>query len=101
IAGIKDIISIEFLMTITYEPKIGQIDLYGEVLYQGENSKKILKTWKERKALDEEIALDIFNHIFRKCIIKAFSIAEDVRLPPPITVPVMVKGEPQKTTTAG
>lgn len=101
VAGIKDIVAIEFLVTIGYEPKAGQIELSGEVMWQGDNARKVLKTWKDKKALDEEIALDIYNHIFRKCIIKAFSLAEDVRLPPPMTVPVMVKGEPPKTATAG
>jgi len=101
IAGMKDIISIEFFLSMTYDPKIGQIDFSGHILYQGEKAVKALKTWKERKILDEEIALDIYNHVFRRCSIKAFSIADDVRLPPPVTIPLLTKGEPKKTATAG
>src|SRR3989344_1251439 len=98
IAGIKDIIAIEFSLTMIYEPKIGVIELSGEILYQGDKVTKVLKTWKDKKILDGDVALDIYNHIFRRCVIRAFSLADDVRLPPPVTVPLLTKDEPKKTT---
>ena len=101
IAGIKDIIAIEFSLTMIYEPKIGVIELSGEILYQGDKVSKVLKTWKDKKILDGDVALDIYNHIFRRCVIRAFSLADDVRLPPPVTVPLLTKEEPKKTTAAG
>jgi len=101
VAGIRDIIAIEFSLTMLYEPKIGVIELSGELLYQGEKTAKIMKTWKEKKILDNDAALDIYNHIFRRCVIRAFSLSDDVRLPPPVTVPLLTKDEPKKTTAAG
>src|SRR3989338_10404537 len=57
IAGIRDIIAIEFSLTMIYEPKIGVIELSGEILYQGDKVSKVLKTWKDKKILDGDVAL--------------------------------------------
>ncbi|MEM7819539.1 MAG: hypothetical protein QXD48_01780 [Candidatus Aenigmatarchaeota archaeon] len=86
---IKDVISIQFGFKTIYEPKIGEINFEGEILYQTEDIKKILKVWKDEKKLDDKIAVDVLNTIFRRCLTKAAEISDELRLPPPIRFPVV------------
>lgn len=94
IPGMKEILSIEFHFTTRYDPKIGEISITGEVLYQAEDTKKVLSMWKEKK-LESSLAVDVLNTIFKKCLTKSVGIADELRLPPPLNFPV-VKGEPSK-----
>lgn len=91
IPGMKDILSVDFEFVTRYTPKLGEITIKGEVVYQAEDAKKMLDSWKNKK-LDSKIAAEILNTIFKKCLTKAVSIADDLRLPPPLTFP-MVKVE--------
>ena len=45
--GIKDVISIKFKFNINYEPKVGEIVFDGEVIYNSEDIKEILKKWEK------------------------------------------------------
>ena len=96
--GMQDIISVEFVFTTKYEPKLGEIAICGEVLYQGEDSKKILTMWKD-KQIETRMAMDVFNVIYRKCITKAVQLSDDLRLPPPLTFPVIQTEEQAKKIT--
>jgi hypothetical protein len=94
VPGFKDVLAINFKFLTKYEPKIGEIEVFGEVLYQTSDAKKILSTWEEKK-LDAKLAVDVLNAIFKKCLTKVIVIADDLRLPPPITFPT-VSEEPKK-----
>jgi hypothetical protein len=87
-AGIKDVLSVEFNFVTKYEPRIGKIIITGEVLYQTDDAKRILTMWKDKK-LDSKLAVDVLNAIFRKCITKAVQITDDLKLPPPLTFPIV------------
>ncbi len=91
----KDVVAIEFKFTTSYEPKIGEINLRGEILYQTDDAKKILADWKD-KNLDSKITVDVLNTIFKKCLTKAAVLAEDLRLPPPITFPTVTSDNKNK-----
>ena len=43
--GMKDVLSIKFKFTTSYEPKIGEMVFEGEVLYNSDDIKDILKKW--------------------------------------------------------
>ena len=94
IQGLNDVLAIEFRFVSKYQPKLGEIIIKGEVLYQTDDAKNILMMWKERK-LDNKLAVDVLNAIFKKCLTKAVAIADELNLPPPVTFPV-VKSGPEK-----
>ena len=89
-AGMKDALFIGFSFKTQYTPDVGNIQFKGEIIYQSDDTKKVLKTWREDKKLDDDVSVEVLNAIFRKCIAKAVQIAEDLRLPPPINVPVVI-----------
>ncbi len=99
LAGVKDVLSIEFDFATKYTPDIGEIQITGEVLYQTDEAEKILEMW-EGKQLEAKMTIDVLNAVFRKCITKAVQIADDLRLPPPLTFPT-VKSEKMPEKQAG
>ncbi|MBI4895899.1 MAG: hypothetical protein HY831_05390 [Candidatus Aenigmarchaeota archaeon] len=88
---LKDILSIKFTFKVEYKPDAGEIKIEGEVLYKSENSKDILKKWKDTKTLPSDVAVDVLNGVFRGCLIKAVSLSGDLRLPPPVRFPIVAK----------
>ena len=92
--GIKEAVTIKFRFVTAYEPKAGEIKFEGEILYQVEDSKKILKDWKDGNKMGDKMALDVLNTIFRRCLSKAVEMADLVRLPPPIRFPVVTTEKP-------
>lgn len=89
--SIKEIVSIEFKFVTSYTPNIGNITIAGEILYQTDDVKKVVSAWKDKK-LDDKIAVDVLNTILKKCLAKAVGLADELRLPPPVTFPI-VKAE--------
>ncbi len=85
--GVDKVLSIEFEFKTEYTPKVGSIEMSGELVYAGADNKKVLKKWKKEKKLDESVGMDIINSIFRRCILKAVNLSEDLQLPPPIQIP--------------
>lgn len=97
VAGVKDILAVEFSFETKYEPGVGKIGFTGEVLYQSDDFKNILNKWKKEKKLDDGITVEILNAIFRKCLAEGVSIANELRLPPPVSFPVVkAKNEAQE-----
>ncbi len=90
---IKNVLSIEYTYETKYDPAAGHVTIEGEVLYSTDKVDGIVATWNKEKKLDDDIAVDVLNTIFRQCISKTISIAADLRLPPPIQFPNVVKEE--------
>lgn len=87
--GMDDVISFSFSFETKYEPDIGKIAFTGEVLYQSLDAKNILNKWKKEKKINDELAVEILNSVFRKCLSKGVDIASELRLPPPISFPLV------------
>ena len=90
-AGMREAVVISFSFKTQYMPDAAEIAFTGEIIYQTDDAKKMEKKWKEDKTLDEGTGVEVFNAIFRKCLIKAIAISEDLKLPPPIVFPVVTK----------
>ncbi len=90
-AGMREAVVISFSFKTQYMPDAAEIAFTGEIIYQTEDAKKLERKWKDTKTLDEEVTVEVFNAIFRKCLIKAIAISEDLKLPPPIVFPVVTK----------
>ena len=82
-------LKVEFDFSSTYEPDLGNISIYANVLSleTKEEAEKILKEWKDKKKLPEPFMRQTFNFMLRRCNIKALVLAEDLNLPSPIQLP--------------
>lgn len=95
-AGLKDVLSVTFTFTTKYEPDVGEIVIKGEVLYQDAESVSIANKWKKDKRLDDQLALEVMNTLFRRCLTKIIDLSEELRLPPPVQFPVVKPAEEMK-----
>jgi hypothetical protein len=37
--------------------------------------------------LPESVNIEVLNHLFRQCLLKAANMADDLQLPPPLAMP--------------
>jgi len=94
IAGLKDVLAIDFSFATSYDPKIGDISIRGEVLYQTDDAKNIMALWDSKKKIEAKLAADVLNVILKKCLTRAVAIADDLRLPPPVSFPIVAPEKP-------
>jgi hypothetical protein len=90
-AGMDEVAVISFSFKTQYMPDVAEIEFTGEILYKTDDVKKIVKIWKDENRLDDQVGVEVFNAIFRRCLTKAIGIADDLRLPPPLTFPIVTK----------
>ena len=102
ITGVKEIalpnfkekaLTVSWEFVTSYDPDIGTLKATGEVLYMAKDNKPILAKWKKGKSLPDEESVEILNHLFRRCLLKAAIMAEDLQLPPPLNFPLVKKKE--------
>ena len=96
IPGMDNVLGIKFTFQTIYEPKIGGIEMTGEILYKAEDAKVALKLWKEKKTVEQKIYLEVANTILRKCLSKAVMLADDLRLPQPVVFPIVTPSQPEE-----
>ncbi len=101
----KKALAMKFDFTTTYEPVVpgsakkqkeplmGSIVMAGELIYLPENTQKVVKQWKKNKQLPENMRVEVLNHLFRTCLLRIATIAEELQLPLPLALP---KIEPKK-----
>lgn len=87
--GDKKVLSLAFEFVTNYDPKVGEIKISGDLLYTAKDNKALLKQWDKEKKLPEDTSLEVLNYLFRKCLLKVSSIAEDLQLPPPLPMPTI------------
>lgn len=85
----KKALALGFEFGADYMPDIAHIKINGEVIYVSKKSAEILKKWKKDKKVPEEVGIEVLNHLFRHCLLKVATIAEDLQLPPPLNFPVV------------
>lgn len=94
-------ISVGFSFTSTYEPKIGEIKIVGNIKIstQKEKAEEVLREWENsgKKNLPLDFAEDIHNNIIFNCINEAVLLAREIQLPPPIPMPrISIKEKPKE-----
>jgi hypothetical protein len=83
----KKALNMKFEFITKYSPDIGEIKIGGNLLYLAEKNAPILKRWKDKKQIPENVSVEILNHLFRRCLLKIANMAEDLQLPPPLQLP--------------
>jgi len=93
----KDTLRLEFAYSIEYAPGLANIDFEGHVLavFDPKDAEAVLAKWGKEKEVDEDIKLRVFNTIFQKCNVKAFSLEEDFNLPLHLKLP-QIRAEDKK-----
>jgi hypothetical protein len=85
-------IEMGFEFATKYSPDIGEIKVGGKLMYLSKKNSEILKRWKSKKQLPEDVSVEVLNHLFRNCLLKIANMASDLQLPPPLQIPT-VKAE--------
>jgi hypothetical protein len=92
----EDIIGVEFVYSLQYEPDSAKIELAGNVICSLEPklAKEILKEWKD-KNIPEDFKMMIFNLILKKASLKSLELEDELGLPYHIPLPSLKKGNNQ------
>jgi hypothetical protein len=85
----QKVLSFNYEFIAKYDPDVGSIKIYGDVLFMETTAKakEILDGWKKDKSLPKEIMPPVLNTILNKCNVQALILSEQVNLPPPIPLP--------------
>ncbi len=88
----EDILKIDFVYSVLYEPNFAKLELKGNILLSVEPrmARDILKGWKDKQT-SEEFRIFMFNIILRKSNIKALQLEDELGLPPHIPLPSLNK----------
>ncbi|MAG52877.1 MAG: hypothetical protein CMH62_02845 [Nanoarchaeota archaeon] len=80
-----------FEYNVKYEPKIGEVNVTGHILFLEEEKriKEILTNWTKNKKIESELTTQIINTAIVKSTIKALSLSQDLNLPPHLPIPVV------------
>jgi len=83
-----------FKLDIDYGGDFAKLEFKGNVILlpEKEETKKILKSWKDKK-LSEEFRNPLFNFIMTKCTIKALGLEDELSLPPHIQMPRLAQNQ--------
>lgn len=78
-----------FEFTTSYEPKIGEIFISGDVidLQPEKKVEEVIKDWKKDKKVEAAIMTPILNTVLSKCNVQALLLSKDINLPPHIPLP--------------
>ncbi|MBI4168162.1 MAG: hypothetical protein HY515_04345 [Candidatus Aenigmarchaeota archaeon] len=83
------VLAVNFTFAVNYKPDIAEIRIAGEILFLEEGERVGAKTWAKSKSLPQEMMIEVYNMIFRKGLLKALSLSDDMQLPPPLQVPIV------------
>jgi len=90
----QKVLRLDFEFSILYQPKIGTVELFGNLLYADSNMKKILDSWKKEKDItDNNLKAQIINAIFQKANLKAITLIQEVNLPLQFPLPKLIPPE--------
>ncbi len=78
-----------FAFVTAYQPKIGAINLEGEVLFIGDSKqvKDVLTKWQKEKKVEPALLTSLMNNVLNKCNIQALMLSQMLNLPSPIPLP--------------
>ena len=69
---------------------LGSFFVNGQILFVDGDGEMAVELWKKSKLLPEDIHLSIMNAVLRKSLIKVVELADELQLPPPVSMPVAI-----------
>jgi hypothetical protein len=87
-----ELLAVEFVYTVLYEPEFAKIEFKGSIVLSVEPkvAREILKGFKDKISSDD-FRVFILNIIFRKANIRALQIEDELGLPPHIPLATLKK----------
>jgi hypothetical protein len=88
----EDLLKVEFVFSVLYEPEFAKVELAGKMILAVEPriAREVLRGWKDKET-SEEFRVFMFNIILRKANIRALQLEEELGLPPHIPLPSVNK----------
>jgi hypothetical protein len=88
----EELLKIDFIYSVVYEPNFAKLELAGNIILSVEPkiAREILKGWKDKQT-SEDFRIFMFNIILRKSNIKALQLEDELGLPPHIPLPSLSK----------
>jgi hypothetical protein len=99
--GRQTVIGIDFEFQTDYKPDIGMIKIAGELIYSGDDNKKIVKEWEKNQKLPQDVDIEVKNFLLRKCLLLGVSISQEMQLPPPLVIPYIRQKKEEKPNYIG
>ncbi len=93
----ESLAAVEFRFTANYSG-VGVIKIEGSLQYECE-ARSLSEMWSKSGKMPPEAANEVHTAIMSSCLQEAVIIARDLRLPPPLPLPVVnIKGGGKKST---
>jgi hypothetical protein len=92
-----ELLKVDFVYSVDYEPNFAKLEIKGNILLSVEPkiARDVLKGWKDKQT-SEDFRLFMFNIILRKTNVKALQLEDEVGLPPHIPLPSLNKENVKK-----
>ncbi len=90
----------EFIFSATYGETGSKIEVEGSIYYVDDKKKidEIEKEWQDKKKIeDEKLILPVLNRALEMGYVHAISLADKLRLPPPIQMPKFISKKTEKS----
>ncbi len=93
----EEILKVDFLYSVLYEPNFAKLELAGNILISVEPkiAREVLKKWKDKNTPDD-FRIFIFNIILRKSNVKALELEDALNIPFHLPFPVLNKDNLKK-----
>jgi len=84
----EELLKVDFVYSVLYEPNFAKLELTGNLILSVEPriAREVLKGWKDKQT-SEDFRIFMFNIILRKSNIKALQLEDELGLPPHIPLP--------------
>ncbi|MDY6769273.1 MAG: hypothetical protein SVW02_04165 [Candidatus Nanohaloarchaea archaeon] len=90
VPSIDDTIArISFELGLTYQQQgedVADMSFEGNVLWR-DDAEDLIEAWSEDEEIDGDVAAQVTNHIYRKCLTRAVGMADALELPSPVPMP--------------
>ncbi len=88
----EELLKVEFVYSVVYEPEFAKIELMGSLILAVEPriAREVLRGWKDKQTSDE-FRIFMFNIILKKANIKALQLEDELGLPSHIPMPSLGK----------
>jgi len=88
----EELLKVEFIYSVMYEPEFAKIELIGNIILAVEPriAREVLRGWKDKQTSDE-FRIFMFNIILRKSNIKALQLEDELGLPSHVPLPSLSK----------
>jgi len=87
-------VEVSFRFSANYT-SIGIISMEGEILFEG-NVDEIMNLWGDKRKMPDDMGNQVQTAILNNCMIEAWLIARELKMPPPIPPPVKMAPPPKE-----